>query len=89
MARETDHFLSFEDEPSAEAIAELLRGQGVPPRVEIQAPVPGLIENIRIVVPKGLEHRARWLLRSADVSDSELNFLATGELKDADNGGSL
>lgn len=88
MAKEPDHFLSFDDEPSAEAVAELLRGQGVPARVETQSPVPGLVEDIRVVVPKALEHRARWLLRSADVTDGELNFLATGKFDDFDNGGS-
>lgn len=88
MAKEPDHFLSFDDEPSAEAVAELLRGQGVPARVETQSPVPGLVEDIRVVVPKALEHRARWLLRSADVTDGELNFLATGKIDDFDNGGS-
>jgi hypothetical protein len=88
MAGQTDHFLSFENEPSAEAIAELLRGQGVPATVEIRSPVPGLLENIRIIVPKALEHRARWLLRSADVSDDELDFLATGELGAPGNRGS-
>lgn len=87
MTPETDDFLSFEDEPSAEAIAELLRGQGIPARVEVQAALPGLVENIRIVVPEALQHRARWLLKYAEVSERELSFLATGELENDDEGG--
>lgn len=43
MTTEADDFLSFEDQSSAEAVAELLRGQGVPARVEIQATLPGVL----------------------------------------------
>ena len=86
MGAKSDNFLSFDDEPSAEAVAELLREQGVPAIVEIRSPIPGLVENIRVAVPPELEHRSRWILRSADVSERELNFLATGQLGDESGG---
>ncbi len=40
---------SYEDQTTAEALAELLRNGGVPAKVEIDSPVPGLVENVRII----------------------------------------
>lgn len=88
MTPEADDFLSFENEPSAEAIAELLRRQGIPARVEVRAALPGLVGNVRIVVPEILQHRARWLLKFAEVSERELSFLATGNLENENEDGS-
>jgi hypothetical protein len=74
-------FLLFQNQPSAESAAEFLRGNGVPATVEVCAALPGLVESVRVVVPSSLLHRARWLLNLGDISDSELDFIATGRLE--------
>ena len=80
-------FSSFEDQATAEAVAETLRAEGVPSRVEVDSPVPGVVEDVRVMVSADLAHRAKWIFKSNQVTDSELRFAATGELGDADNGG--
>jgi hypothetical protein len=42
----------------------------------------GLATFFSVQVPTQLLHRARWLLDSAKVSESELTYLATRELPD-------
>ena len=71
----------LEDLPSAEVIAGRLRVGEVPARIQPDTPVPGLNEGYRVLVPARLAHRARWLLASEDMTDSELNYLATGKLE--------
>ena len=86
MSETWEELLNCENEASAEALAEALRREGVPISVEVQSPVPGLIESVRLVVAKDFAHRARWLLRSSKLSDRELIYAATGELP-SENGG--
>jgi len=57
----------FEDEASAEALAGMLRNEGVPVEVRATSPLPGLIEQVRVLVPGSLAHRARWLINSSEV----------------------
>lgn len=85
MSEEWEVLLTFEDEPSAQALAELLVKEGVPAAVDVQAPVPGLVENVRLVVRSDLVHRARWILDSSKLTEEELEFAATGRLP-ADSG---
>ena len=82
-----EELLTFEHEASAETLAELLRREGVPAIVEVQSPVPGLVESVRLVVPGNLAHRARWLLNSPKLSDRELAYMATGKLPPEDEAG--
>ncbi len=84
MSEAWEDLITFEDIASAEALAELLRKEGVPTEVITQSPVPGLVENVRVVVPSSLAHRARWILKSFEVTDAELTFAATGELPTSD-----
>ena len=76
---------SYEDQASAEAIAETLRAEGVPTRKEVQSPVPRSIEDVRVLVSADMLHRAKWVVNSRQVSESELKFAATGELGEADD----
>lgn len=76
---------SYEDQASAEAIAESLRAEGVPTRVEVESPVPGVIENVRVMVSADLLHRAKWVVNSRQVSECELRYAATGDLGEADD----
>ena len=83
MPEEWEVLLTLEDEGSAQALAELLVKEGVPASVEVQAPVPGLVENVRLVVRSDMAHRARWILNSSKLTDEELDFAATGQLPEA------
>ena len=77
----------FEDEASAETMAGRLRMEGVPTEIEASSPFPGLNEGFRVMVPKHLAHRARWVLAAIDTTESELTYLATGELPGEDEPG--
>lgn len=74
-------FASFPDAVSAEAMAGLFRSEALPVRVIADEPVPGLAHGFRVLVPADLMHRARWIVAQAQVSDEELDFIATGKLK--------
>ena len=84
MTEAWEEFESFADEASAEALAEMLRAEGVPARVRTQSPVPGLVENVSVLVPSNLAHRARFVAASTKVSDEELEYAATGKLPGKD-----
>ena len=74
-------FASYPDAFSAEAMAGLFRSEALPVRVLADEPVPGLARGFRVLVPAELMHRARWIISQSQVSDEELDFLATGKLK--------
>lgn len=75
-----EKFESYADEASAEALVELLRSKGVPARVETLSPIPGVVENVVVMVSSELAHRARFVIASQQVSNEELEYVATGEL---------
>ncbi len=79
MTEAWEEFESFADEASAEALAEMLLAEGVPTRIKTRSPVPGVVENVRVLVPGNLAHRARFIVASTKVSDEELEYAATGE----------
>jgi len=72
------------DTLSAQALVERLNGEGVPTRVQMDTSLLGVARNCEILVPGELLHRARWLLSSQHFSDTELTYLATGELSSDD-----
>ncbi len=80
-----DEFAVLEDQASAEALAGRLRMEGVPVEIKAYSPVPGLNEGFRLMVPRRLAHRARWVVASIDTTDSELTYLATGDLPGTDD----
>jgi hypothetical protein len=80
MSDELVQISSTDEEASAEALAEMLRNEGVPAVVHVISPVPGIIEEVQVHVPGSLAHRARWFINTSKVSDAELRFAATGEL---------
>jgi len=71
---------TFEEELSARVLAGLLREEGVPVKVRVKSPLPGLANEVQLWVPSSLSHRARWIINTSQVSEEELNFAATGEL---------
>lgn len=68
------------DTLSAQVLAERLNGEGVPTRVQTDSAIFGVARRCEILVPTELLHRARSLLASSQLSDTELSYLATGRL---------
>ena len=74
----------FSDRGSADAIAGILEGENLHTKVEPVGSVAGLPSRYRVLVDPRQAHRARWVLRENEISESELTFLATGELPNHD-----
>ena len=66
MSDEWQVFAYYNDQASAEAIAGLLRAEGVTAIVSGDQPIPGLAAGFRVLVPARLMHRARWILAQID-----------------------
>jgi hypothetical protein len=71
---------TYSDRPSAEATLGLLLAEGLPCFIASDEHVPGLGSSFAVRVPSALLHRARWMLERVQVSEAELNYLATGRL---------
>lgn len=71
---------TYTDFPTAEFMIGLLGNESVPVRVLRIEPIPGLAQSIRISVPSEFLHRAKLIVADAEISDAELNYLATGNL---------
>jgi len=74
--------LEFQTRMSAEIIQQFLEEADVPTYLSSGGLSAGLESVFRLSVPSSLAHRARWILATSDFSDSELRFLATGELEE-------
>ena len=72
------HYASSRAE--AELFCERLQTEGVPSRVETRALREGLEAVFCVLVAPELAHRARWVQAQLPPSESELVFLATGQL---------
>jgi hypothetical protein len=68
------------DVPSARLLTDMLEGEGIATRVITDAVVMGQAAPCRIFVDATQAFRARGLISQEPLSDSELTFLATGEL---------
>ena len=73
---------SFSDVPSANVLAERLRGDGFPTIVISDSHLLGEARLCQVRVPVELARRARWSLAQSHFTDEELNYLATGQLSD-------
>jgi hypothetical protein len=77
---EWTRFANFADPWAARIVAGLLENEGVPTYVESHGML-GASDGYSVVwVPHLLVHRARWILSLAPPTESELLYLATGEL---------
>ena len=75
--------MGFADAASATAVAAYFEQNGVPSRVEAGSPNVDLSPVAYVLVQGQLAHRARWLwAQQSDITESELQFLATGKLDD-------
>jgi hypothetical protein len=81
---EWQKFEEFSDRGSAEALAVVLECEGVPTRIESFGLVAGIEARHCVMVPASLAHRAKWVLADSDLTDSELDYLATGKLTDGE-----
>lgn len=81
MQEEWEQFDVFGDRASAASFVGILRTEGVPALIDEISPLPGLDERFRVMVPSRLAHRARWIVAAMDITESELDLLATGELR--------
>jgi hypothetical protein len=68
------------DVPSARILTDQLAGEGINTRVVTDAAVMGQAAPCRIFVDATQTYRARRLLSEEQLTESELIFLATGEL---------
>ena len=75
---------TLSDTASADAIAQLLRLEGVECLVISDSALMGKASSAQVLVPNALAHRARWILAQSQVSEAELDYLATGRLWDDD-----
>jgi hypothetical protein len=72
-------FAVYHDELAAEVVAGYLRRNDCPAQIAGRAGA-ALEPGVRVIVPGELLHRARWLWAQADLTEAELEYLATGEL---------
>ena len=82
---EWEPFKVFPDRSEAERVVGLLESSGVPAYVDYGSLGVGLEMRFPVYVDASLAHRARWVMALApDVTDAELDFLATGKLPGSD-----
>jgi hypothetical protein len=79
-----EEFVRYPNFWEAHIIGGLLRAEGLPTRIEFMWPSLDLMSYSVVWVPKGLSHRARWILAWPPPTDAELTFLATGEMGPAE-----
>lgn len=78
-------FKSFDNRALAEMMSERFLSNDVPTKIDYGAYHSG-VDGVHVYVPSHLVHRAKWLCNETALSDEELNYLATGELSEAENG---
>ncbi len=71
---------TFPNAPAAQMLVDALVDYGVPARMESEPALLGEVRNCHVRVDSSLLHRARWFLAQGQISDVELDFLATGSL---------
>ena len=76
----TETVAEFNDLGSADAIAGLLKGDGVHTKVKPTGMASGAPRKYLVLVDPTQLHRARWFLENNEISEAELTYLATGEL---------
>ena len=68
------------DTISAQVLVDRLNAEGVPTQLKSDSSLFGVARSCEILVPAEVLSRARRLLAAEPFSDSELSWLATGEL---------
>lgn len=78
-----ESFAVYHDELAAGVVADYLRRNECPAQVVGSAGVALQTAEVHVLVPGELLHRAKWLWETAELTDAELRYLATGELPGA------
>ena len=82
---EWQQFEVFPDRFEAERVVGLLESSGVPAYVDYGGLGVGLEMRFPVYVDASLAHRARWVIANTpEVTDAELDYLATGKLPGSD-----
>jgi hypothetical protein len=71
---------TFSDVASGHVIVTLFNREGLPAELIFGNPLLGDANACEIRVPRGVAHRAQWILSQAEFTDAELTYLATGKL---------
>jgi hypothetical protein len=77
-------FGEFDSEASARVVRSLLEAEGVKCSINLVGLELGIPSKFRVIVPESKLHRARWIIDKSDITDRELDFLATGTWKHED-----
>jgi hypothetical protein len=80
MASRWQLLTTLSDAPSAEALASMLRAEGITVRVASEAQVLGQAVPCRLLVETAQLAQARWALSQHALSEEELLSLATGKV---------
>jgi Putative prokaryotic signal transducing protein len=80
MARRWQLLTTLSDAPSAEALASLLRSEGITVRIASEAHMLGQAVPCRLLVDAAQLAQARWALSQHALSEEELLSLATGKV---------
>jgi len=71
-------FGEFDCQLTAEVIRGLLEAELVDCAIEPARLELGIPTKFRLLVPRSKLHRARWIIEQSDLTERELEFLATG-----------
>lgn len=74
-------FGEFDCQATAEVIRSLLEAEWVDCAIDSARLELGIPTKFRLSVPRSKLHRARWIIEQSDLSERELEFLATGTWK--------
>lgn len=80
MPRRWQLLTTLSDAPSAEALASVLRAEGITVRVASEAHMLGQAVPCRLLVDAAELAQARWALSQRALSEEELLSLATGKV---------
>ena len=78
-----ERFATYNNELAAKVVVDYLARHDCPAQVSGCAGA-NINSGVHVLVPGELLHRARWLWAQADLTEQELNFLASGELTAGD-----
>lgn len=73
-------FKVFENGSEAELLKDFLQKNGVPVKIDHGILESG-VDGVYLYVPEELVHRAKWFAADSAFTDEELDYLATGKLR--------
>ena len=77
-------FKVFENSSEAELTKDFLQKNGVPVKIDFGSLESG-VDGVHLFVTESLLHRAKWIIADSAFTDTELDYLATGQLDNDNN----